>query len=322
MKLLLSAVIGFMVSTGMALADPNPKAFENWKTDFDKHAVDLSEIISGGPSRDGIPSIDEPEFAEVEETDRYSDSEPVIALEINGDARAYPLSVLMFHEIANDKVGGKPVAVTYCPLCNAAIVFSAELNGMELDFGTTGRLRHSDLVMYDRQTESWWQQFSGKAIIGELTGEELAMLPSTTMPFSRFRQMHPDGKVLVPSDPDLRNYGENPYVGYDSSARPFLYRGDLPEGIDPMERVIIAGNGEAPVIVTMSLVREAGEIERQGITMKWQSGMVSALDQRVIAESRDTGHVVVTRDGEPVVHHVTFAFVAHAFHPGIGIAKD
>ena len=131
-----------------------------WRnTDFAKSTIDFSEVMSGGPPKDGIPAIDTPQFKTVSEIDDIQDREPVISLAINGDARAYPLRVLTWHEIANDTVGGVPVAVTFCPLCNAAIVFDRRLaDGRVLDFGTTGKLRNSDLVMYDRQTESWWQQ--------------------------------------------------------------------------------------------------------------------------------------------------------------------
>ncbi len=152
-------LIGFM----MAPADAMMRQWERaWPlTDFTKHSVDLNDIKSGGPSKDGIPSIDRPHFAPAQTVTALGTIEPVISLSINGDARAYPLRVLMRHEIVNDVGGGVPVAVTYCPLCNAAIVFERTVDGDVVEFGTTGNLRNSDLVMYDRSTESWWQQFTG-----------------------------------------------------------------------------------------------------------------------------------------------------------------
>ena len=159
------------MSASLALADPRPQSWENWKTDFSKTDIDVSAIISGGPPKDGIPAIDKPVLISIEKANAdLNDREPVIGIEINGDARAYPLGVLMRHEIANDEIGGKAVLVTYCPLCNSAIVFDAMIDGKRHDFGTTGRLRNSDLVMYDRQTETWWQQFTGKALIGAYLG--------------------------------------------------------------------------------------------------------------------------------------------------------
>ena len=129
-----------------------------------------------------------------------------------------------------DLIGGTPVAVTYCPLCNASLVFDRALENRVLDFGTTGKLRNSDLVMYDRQTESWWQQFAGDAIVGVLSGKHLRLIASRVEAFSRFRQRFPNGQVLIPNDPRARNYGRNPYVGYDANGqKPFLYDGSLPD---------------------------------------------------------------------------------------------
>ena len=141
-------------------------------TDFTIHSVDYDEIISGGPPPDGIPAIDNPVFESVNEADMWLGEDwPVMLFELNDDARAYPLAVLIHHEIVNDVVDGRPVALTFCPLCNATIAFDRAFpDGTLLDFGTTGNLRNSDLVMYDRQTKSWWQQFAGEAIVGELTG--------------------------------------------------------------------------------------------------------------------------------------------------------
>jgi hypothetical protein len=284
-------------------------------TDFAKRTIDLSEIRSGGPPKDGIPSIDDPRFIPATAATDLTPTEPVIALSIDGDARAYPLRILTWHEIVNDTVGGVPVAVTYCPLCNAAIAFERQVDGRLLDFGTTGKLRHSDLVMYDRQTESWWQQYSGTAIIGALAGLELKMLPVRLESFERFRQRYPGGRVLSPSDPGRRPYGANPYVGYDGSRVPFLYDGSFPEGIAPMAYVVAVGN-EA---WSLDLLREKGQIEAGDLQINWEPGQNSALDTRIISEGRDLGNVIVRRRGSDgtveVPHHVTFAFVFHAFQP-------
>ena len=194
-----------------------------WSTDFSRHDVDLSEIISGGPGKDGIPAIDEPGFEPLGEVDWLSDAEPVIAFGIGETWRAYPIQILIWHEIVNDTVADQPVTVTFCPLCHTAIVFNRELDGRVLDFGTTGNLRHSDLVMYDRQTESWWQQATGRAIVGELTGSQLEFLPSQLISWAQFRTTHPSGEVLSRETGHARRYGENPYVGYDEvDTDPFL----------------------------------------------------------------------------------------------------
>lgn len=284
------------------------------KTDFSTHAVPLDEIMSGGPRRDGIPSIDDPTFRPVAEVRAVKDEEPVVVVAGETEARAYPLQILMWHEIVNDTLDGKPITVTYCPLCGNGIVFDRRIDGMALSFGTTGRLRKSNLVMYDRQTESWWQQLTGEAIIGALTGVRLEMVPAALMPMKAFRTAHPQGMVLLPPDPGARQYGANPYVGYDSSRRPFLFKGDLPEGIAPLARVVVV-DGTA---YALTMIRRHGSVEIDGLRFSHTPGMASALDAPRIEWGRDVGAVsVVTADpeGTPVPHYLAFAFAFHAFHP-------
>ena len=322
MKTLVATLLLFFAALP-ALAAPSAWEREWPDTDFAKHAVPLEEIMSGGVPKDGIPSIDDPSFAAAAEIEDLGPREPVIRLEAAGEVRAYPLRILTWHEIVNDEVGGIPVAVTYCPLCNAAIVFDRRLDGQTLEFGTTGKLRKSDLVMYDRQTESWWQQFLGEAIVGEMTGARLEMLPSRIESWESFRAAHPDAPVLVPNDAGLRDYGRNPYAYYDTAANPFLYRGALPEGIPPMAYVV-AVDGEA---WSLELLRQQGRIEQGDLVLSWSEGAASALDAPRISEGREIGNVVVQRrsaDGglEDVVYDLTLAFVFHAFRPDGTIHKE
>ena len=195
-----------------AQASPDRWRYAWPKTDFSKTSIDFDEIMSGGPPKDGIPSIDAPRFVPVAESSDLAATEPVIGLVVAGDARAYPLRILIRHEIVNDTVGGIPVAVTYCPLCNSAVVFDRRVAGEATEFGTTGKLRNSDLVMYDRATESWWQQFLGEAIVGARTGTRLKVLPARLESWERFAQRFPDGRVLVPKASLWNAYGTNPYV--------------------------------------------------------------------------------------------------------------
>ncbi|WP_169567558.1 DUF3179 domain-containing protein [Sneathiella limimaris] len=313
----------------LLLASPAAANPEQWqldllkrefpKADFSKQAVPLSEIQSGGPPRDGIPAIDNPVFRPASELDLVA-TEPVIGVEIGGAYKAYPLRVLMWHEIANDTLGDVPITVTYCPLCNAAITFRREMGSRLLDFGTTGRLRNSDLIMYDRQTESFFQQATGRAIIGTLMGEKLKMIPSRLESFADFKaRAGSDAPVLVPNNPDLRDYGTNPYEGYDE-ARPFLYRGEMPEGINPLERVVTTEARE--IAYSLSLLREKGEIEApDGTRFSWSPGQSTALGHRSISEGKDIGNVTATRGGKDVVYFVEFAFVFHAFSDGQEIVK-
>jgi hypothetical protein len=206
--------------------------------------------------------------------------------------------------------------VTFCPLCNSAVVFDRRVAGRTVTFGVSGKLRNSDLIMYDHQTKSWWQQFTGRAIVGEMTGAKLDILPMRMESIERFRARHPAGRVLLPPQDVSRPYGRNPYASYDTSTRPFLYSGDLPPGIPPLERVVVV-DSEA---WSFSYLRLNAPIEKGDLLISWEAGQNSALDAREIAQGRDVGNVVVQRrksSGELVdaVHDVSFAFAFHAFHP-------
>lgn len=203
--LVVAAVVALAVTTVVQATAERGSWRAEWpRTDFSQHIVPLEEIKSGGPPKDGIPSVDSPRFERLNSgtasgwAARFGNAEPVISLVIRDDARAYPLSILIWHEIVNDIVGGVPVAVTYCPLCNSALVFERTVENRVLDFGTTGKLRNSDLVMYDRQTESWWQQFGGDAIVGVLSGKRLHPVPSRLESFGRFRERFPQGAGADP----------------------------------------------------------------------------------------------------------------------------
>lgn len=327
--ILIAGVLWTMLGAMPALADNDVDQFIKmaWpKTDFSRTTIPLHEVKPGGPPRDGIPPIDDPQFQPAKDDATLSSRDPVISIEINSDARAYPLRIMIWHEIINDTVGGKPVAVTYCPLCNAAIVFDRTVNGAVLDFGTSGLLRHSDLIMYDRQTDSWWQQFTGTAIAGAQVGNSLSILPARLESWSDFISRFPDGKVLVPNDPGSRQYGNNPYVGYDSSETPFLYRGKMPEGISPMARVVVYRMDGKIHAVALSMLAMNSELMHGAITLKWKAGQASALDKSNIADSRDVGSIVVQKRNaagiyEDIPYDVTFAFVVEAFAPGTHIEQ-
>ncbi|MDA1097990.1 MAG: DUF3179 domain-containing protein [Proteobacteria bacterium] len=307
----------WLAAPGQIQANPGQWRSEWPKTDFDKHAVPFEQIMSGGVTKDRIPSIDQPRFVAAAEAEGLAQTEPVIGLTINGKSRAYPLSVLIWHEIVNDVFAGVPVAVTFCPLCNAAVVFDRRVAGETLEFGTTGKLRYSDLVMYDRQSESWWQQFTGEAIIGAMTGQKLLFVPARLESFASFKARAPDGEVLVPNDPYMRRYGMNPYGGYDSAHTPFLYRGKLPEVVAPLARVVAVGDRAWSV----DFLQIKQRIETpDGLILTWEYGQNSALDSELIAEGRDVGNVLVQRrnaNGKlvDVLYRVDFAFAFYAFHP-------
>lgn len=307
---------GYGVAGSPAAADgPSDWRAEWARTDFARSTVDLADIMSGGPPKDGIPSIDAPFFESVPTVKDLAPDELVISVAQNGDIRAYPIRVMIWHEIVNDVVGGVPVAVTYCPLCNAALVFDRRLDGRTLDFGTTGKLLHSDLVMYDRQTESWWQQFLGEAIVGTLAGAKLHRLSARLESWGSFRTSHPGAVVLVPRDPSLREYGRNPYAGYDNSQRPFLFRGDLPDDIPAMAYVVAVDDRAW----SLQLLRQQSRIDDGDIVLAWQPGASSALDKPVTFGGKDIGNVVAYRriSGQliEIPYDLVFAFVFRSFHP-------
>lgn len=304
-------------------AVPQRWMLEGWQTDFSQTTIRYNEVVDV-IGRDNIPSIDEPEFKPVSREASIPGNEPVIGLELNGEARAYPLRIMMWHEIVNDQIGDIPIAVTYCPLCNTSIVFDRRIDGQPVEFGTSGKLRHSDLIMYDRAEQNWWQQFTGEAIAGKRAGEKLTAYPSRLMSLKLFRETYPDGDILVPDPRRIEQMGRNPYVGYDKSAKPFLFRGEIPNDINPMMRVALV-QSPTPVGVALPLLQEQGEVLHEGLVFRWTAGQASALDRGEISQGRDVGNIEVIRKTdsgeEPVVHEITFAFAARAFMSGLTILQ-
>jgi len=254
--------------------------------------VDPARVVSGGPPPDGIPPVDEPRFLAAEDVPWLSEEEPVISLSVGDDHRAYPVQIMVWHEIVNDTVAGRPVSVTYCPLCNSALAFDRRLGERVLTLGTSGKLYLSDLVMYDRQTESLWSQLEGRAIAGVLTGERLQRIPVQTVSWGQWRQAHPDGWVLSRDTGAERDYGRNPYVGYDEAdSDPFLFDGDIDGRLAPKERVLGLGDAEDPVAVPLTVLARTGvlELDVAGRTVVvWGAeGLRSALDTEDLAEGRE-----------------------------------
>jgi len=279
--------------------------------------VDPEDIISGGPPPDGIPPIDDPKFLAPGDAAFLTEREPVLAVEIGGEAKAYPLQIMTWHEIVNDEIGGVPVSVTYCPLCNTGIAFERPTIDDELlDFGTSGKLYNANLVMYDRQTETYWAQATGQAILGELAGEQLAFVPARILSFGDWRAEHPDGLVLSRDTGHERPYGENPYEGLDTSERPFLFTGELDERLPATSRVLgIARAGDVVAFPYHAVTADAAggwaavmeEVAGEPVAIFWKAGTTSALDSQEIAEGRDVGAIAAYRpqaDGRALTFEV------------------
>ena len=278
-------------------ADSAPVTIDKsgWETDFSKHSVPLSEFQSGGPPRDGIPPVDEPKPTSQADADKWlSAREPVLAVEVGDQARAYPLQILVWHEIVNDTLGGRPIAVTYCPLCNSSLVFDRRVRDRTLTFGTTGNLRRSDLVMWDRQTESWWQQLSAEAVVGDLTGTRLEVLASQTLSWADFKRIHPGGDVLSRDTGAQRDYDSTPYVGYDRpDSEPFLYGGETDDRLPPKERVVAIFAEDETVVVPFSRLKREPVVQTEAggrpVVVFYTRGVESPFDEPSITGSRDVG---------------------------------
>lgn len=281
---------------------------QEWATDTTNASVPINEFLPLLP-RDGIPPIYNPNFWTKDEGDEvFFKHEPVISVQIGVDTRAYPLSILMFHEIVNDVIGDVPVAITYCPLCNAAMVFDRRLNYKSnnyiLDLGVSGMLRKSDMVMWDHQTETWWQQFTGEGLVGDLNGAELEIIPSQLISYEEYFQAYPKGTVLstetgIELEED-EHYGMNPYVEYDDidAGQPYMFFKDKVDSRLPaMERVITVEFGGISTVYPLTVVKNEKVINHDPsgspIVVFFKPGTVSVMDNKEIAESKDIGAVTV-----------------------------
>ena len=301
-----------------------------WKTDFSKRCVPLSEIASGGPPRDAITPLDTPGFIDAAHAEAWlKPQEPVIVVSEGVQTRAYPLQILIWHEIVNDTIAQRPVVVTFCPLCNTSLVFDRRVGGRELTFGTTGNLRLSDLVMWDRQTESWWQQATGEAIVGELTGARLQRVTSSVLSFEEFRRAYPDGEVLSRDAANAemerkqsgrRAYGTNPYVGYDrADTSPIsAFWGDRPTDarLHPKTRVAVATFASPPVAYVLDELKAATAVNEtiggRRVVLLFAPGVASPLDRESIASGADIGQAAIF-DATVDCRALTFRAVGRGF---------
>ncbi|TVQ25431.1 MAG: DUF3179 domain-containing protein [Spirochaetaceae bacterium] len=285
---------------------PERRLSSGFSTDFSRALISYNDIIAGGPPKDGIPSIDNPHFISVREADSWlAAQEPVILYRRGNVTRIYPLQVLTWHEIVNDTVSGHPVAVTYCPLCNTGMVFDRRFAGETLEFGVSGRLIYSNMIMYDRSRESWWIQATGQSIAGYHAGQQLRLLPSSMLSWADVREFYPDAEVLSRETGYPRDYGRNPYAGYDTSERPFLYQGPdrVPATDNPMERVLsVYHEGDVRAVMYSELSEHGvmqfslGDAE---IVVFWSPGTASALDTPRIPDGRDVGSATAFYLDEP-----------------------
>lgn len=270
-----------------------------WKTNWEKHSIEYDELLNGGPLRDGIPPIDKPKFQNMKEASSWiKNNEPLIFVRIKDKTKAYPIQILIWHEIVNDTISDKNIVVTFCPLCNASIVFNRDIDGKTYDFGTSGLLRNSDLVMYDRQSESLWQQFTGKAIVGDLIDTELETINSSIVSFEDIKTHYPNTEILSKETGYFREYGNNPYTGYDDiNQSPFMIKDDIDPRLAPMRRVATVSLNNKDKAYSYKILRDKkvinDEFENKKLTLFYKDQIASALDDKVISKSKDTGSVVI-----------------------------
>ncbi len=270
---------------------------QDWLTDFSRTTIEYDELLIGiraMPIRDRIPPIDNPTFEPAADAEHIDDREPGLSLEIGGDARFYPLSILTAHEIVNDVVGSQPVAVTFCPLCNSAIVFDRIFQGQELRFGVSGLLRNSDLVMWDNVSESLWQQLTGEGLVGDFAGSQLAFVPSSISNFQDFKEQYPAGQVLGPDQGFGRRYGHNPYVGYSSRPAPYgFFQQEIDDRFPALERVVNITIEDETKAYPFSVLETSGPVNDTvagvDVVILWGGDTADALDAGEIASAQSVG---------------------------------
>jgi hypothetical protein len=286
-------------STGSSIDVEGAPLVLGWNTDWTNRTIELSELVKGrreADPRDLIVPIDEPTFETVDEAAQWLEiREPVGLVQFKDEVRVYPLRILTWHEVVNDQVGGVPIAVTYCPLCNSAVAFERTVNDQVLRFGTSGLLRNSDLVMWDRQTESLWQQITGEGIVGELAGTQLEFVPIGIVAWDDVLARFPDAQVLSRDTGFNAPYGQNPYFGYDQGQLgTFLFDGEVDDRFPAFERVVGVRVGETTKAYPFSALSEKqvanDVVAGEPVLVVWGADdTASALDDSVISKGRSVG---------------------------------
>lgn len=262
---------------------------------FPTSLVPRDRIVSGGPPPDGIPAIDDPAFVGVRDVDWLDDAEAVLVLRLAGTVRVYPVQIMLWHEIVNDEVDGRPVAVTYCPLCNSAVAFDRRVGRRVLDFGTSGALYQSAMVMYDRQTETLWTHFDGRAVVGTMVGASLHRLPVSTVAWRDVRRAHPEARILSRDTGVDRPYGRNPYGAYDQRDAPLtgFFAGDPDTRAAAMRRVVGVGGDTAALAVVTAHLAEVGVVadvlDDRPLTVWHTRGTRSPLGDHDVTGGEDVG---------------------------------
>ena len=276
--------------------------------ELDDALIPPAQIFSGGPGKDGIPSIDKPKFVKSGDADFIKNEDRVLGITINGISKAYPISILNWHEIVNDSIGGVFFTITYCPLCGSGVAFDSNINGQVLSFGVSGLLYNSDVLLYDRETESLWSQLLSKAVTGKYKGSSLKMLPVMHTTWADWKRFHPSTLVLSKNTGYRRSYNRDPYSGYEQSQHLYFpVFNKAPKKYHPKEKVLGLVSGKTykayPFIELNKHKKEnfVDSVNGKSFTIHWnkkeQSGYMLDEDGIIV----------------PVVQSYWFAW--YAFHP-------
>jgi len=281
--------------------------------DFSRHSIPVDEIFSGGPAKDGIPALGQPKFVTVKAAKHFmKDEDRVLGVARNGRAKAYPIKILNWHEIVNDTIGSQAVVVTFCPLCGTGMVFDGKINGKNLTFGVSGLLYQSDMLLYDRKTDSLWSQIKGEAVTGPLMGARLKLLSSTQTTWSGWKKKHPDTRVLSQNTGYRRDYDRDPYMGYYTSSQLMFGVQNRNKAFHPKERVLgleIGGEFKAYPFSELAKAIEPVTDELHGSKIK------------VTFDKRSQTAMIQDSQGKELPSVVGFWFAWFAFHPNTGIYK-
>ncbi len=286
---------------------------QDWPTDWTRSTIDLSELILGiGASepRDAIPPIDTPVYETIDAAGEWLiDREPGVLVQLNGEVRFLPLSILTRHEIVNDVIGGVSVSVTFCPLCNSAVAFDRQVDGRIVRFGVSGLLRNNDLVMWDDQTVSLWQQATGEAVVGQYLGTQLEMVPVSIVSFGDFRDGFPDGVSLSRATGFDLTYGVNPYPGLSGRFAPLIpFERNRDGRYFAMERMVGVSVDDVHKAYPFILLREKrvvnDRVNGRDVVVFWgASDTADALNRELVADGRAIGSALVfdpVIDGRPL----------------------
>lgn len=268
-----------------------------WRTDTTRKIIALADL-SGTGQRDGIPSLTYPAFETIAGASEWlKDREPVAVVTRDGAARAYPIQILMYHDVVNDSMGGVPIAVTFCILCQSAVAYDRRFDGKVLDFGYAGYLHNSNLVIYDRQTETWWGQIVGQGLVGSYAGRKLTRLSAPVMSFAEFKRYAPEGVVLSRKTGYDRPYGTNRLAGYDEQPNPIarIFRKDVDVRLPAKERVLVIERGDDIAAAPFSLLAKervvTAEVGGHPVVMFWAPGTASIYAANT-AEGKDVGAAI------------------------------